>query len=181
MEKDRRSGQPYHIRPLESRSGSRPEKTVIDAKDTAATFSVSTRRGTTVCALPPKNRETINRYPVWAKTPIPNKNSTRPATLASSVVTATYNFIDQLISSLGITIATVCVSLIGYVNTTPQPTDTPTPAIKAMALFLYFGMPILGWICTLIAMRFFKLTKEEMVHVQKRIAEKKQAILESEA
>ena len=50
-----------------------------------------------------------------------------------------------------------------------------------MALFLYFGMPILGWICTLIAMRFFKLTKEEMVHVQKRIAEKKQAILESEA
>ena len=98
-----------------------------------------------------------------------------------AVVTATYNFIDQLISSLGITIATVCVSLIGYVNTTPQPTDAPTPAIKAMALFLYFGMPILGWICTLIAMRFFKLTKEEMVHVQKRIAEKKQAILESEA
>lgn len=98
-----------------------------------------------------------------------------------AVVTATYNFIDQLISSLGITIATVCVSLIGYVNTTPQPTDAPTPAIKAMALFLYFGMPILGWICTLIAMRFFKLTKEEMVHVQKRIAEKKQAILKSEA
>ena len=98
-----------------------------------------------------------------------------------AVVTATYNFIDQLISSLGITIATVCVSLIGYVNTTPQPTDAPTPAIKAMALFLYVGMPILGWICTLIAMRFFKLTKEEMVHVQKRIAEKKQAILESEA
>lgn len=98
-----------------------------------------------------------------------------------AVVTATYNFIDQLISSLGITIATVCVSLIGYVNTTPQPTDAPTPAIKAMALFLYFGMPFLGWICTLIAMRFFKLTKEEMVHVQKRIAEKKQAILESEA
>ena len=98
-----------------------------------------------------------------------------------AVVTATYNFIDQLISSLGITIATVCVSLIGYVNTTPQPTDAPTQAIKAMALFLYFGMPILGWVCTLIAMRFFKLTKEEMVHVQKRIAEKKQAILESEA
>ena len=98
-----------------------------------------------------------------------------------AVVTATYNFIDQLISSLGITIATVCVSLIGYVNTTPQPTDAPTPAIKAMALFLYFGMPILGWVCTLIAMRFFKLTKEEMVHVQKRIAEKKQTILESEA
>ncbi len=98
-----------------------------------------------------------------------------------AVVTATYNFIDQLISSLGITIATVCVSLIGYVNTAPQPTDAPTPAIKAMALFLYFGMPMIGWVCTLVAMRFFRLSREEMVNVQKRIAEKKQAILAAES
>ena len=33
MEKERRSGQPYHIRPLESLSGSRPEKTVTEASD----------------------------------------------------------------------------------------------------------------------------------------------------
>ena len=32
------------------------------------------------------------------------------------IVTATYNFIDQLISSLGVTIATLCVAAIGYVN-----------------------------------------------------------------
>ena len=96
------------------------------------------------------------------------------------IVTATYNFIDQLISSLGVTIATLCVAAIGYVNTVPQPTDAPTPAIKAMALFLYFGMPILGWVCTVIAMRFYKLSKQELVGVQKRIAEKKAEILAAE-
>ena len=96
------------------------------------------------------------------------------------IVTATYNFIDQLISSLGVTIATLCVAAIGYVNTVPQPTDAPTPAIKAMAMFLYFGMPILGWVCTVIAMRFYKLSKQELVGVQKRIAEKKAEILAAE-
>ncbi len=96
------------------------------------------------------------------------------------IVTATYNFIDQLVSSLGVTIATLCVAAIGYVNTVPQPTDAPTPAIKAMAMFLYFGMPILGWVCTVIAMRFYKLSKQELVGVQKRIAEKKAEILAAE-
>ena len=92
------------------------------------------------------------------------------------IVTATYNFIDQVISSFGITIATFCVSLIGYVHTTPQPTDAATPAIKAMTLFLTFGVPIIGYVISLIAMRFYKLTKKDMVDVQKRIAAKKQAL-----
>ena len=37
------------------------------------------------------------------------------------------------------------------------------------------GLPIIGWIITLVAMRSCPLTKEEMVNVQKRIAEKKAA------
>jgi Na+/melibiose symporter-like transporter len=45
-----------------------------------------------------------------------------------------------------------------------------------MTLFLRFGLAIIGWICTLIAMRFCKLDKNEMVNVQKRIAEKKAAL-----
>ena len=91
------------------------------------------------------------------------------------IVTATYNFVDQLVSSFGATIATVCVALIGYTTTMPQPTDAATPAIKVMSLALYFGLPILGWICTIVAMKGYTLTKEEMVNVQKRIAKKKDA------
>ena len=41
-------------------------------------------------------------------------------------------------------------------------------------------MPILGWVCTVIAMRFYKLSKQELVGVQKRIAEKKAEILAAE-
>lgn len=96
------------------------------------------------------------------------------------VVTATYNFIDQFITSLGTTIAAVGVSLIGYVNTAPQPTDAPTPEIKAMGLFLYFGVPLLGWLIGLFAMKFYALSREKMVEVQKDISEKK-AALEAEA
>jgi Na+/melibiose symporter-like transporter len=90
-----------------------------------------------------------------------------------AVVTATYNFIDQLVTSLGATIATFCVAALGYVNTAPQPGDPVTMGLKWMTMFLYFGLPILGWICTIIAMKGYHLDKAEMVNVQKRIADKK--------
>ena len=57
----------------------------------------------------------------------------------------------------------------------PQPTDPSTPAIFWMTMVLKFALPIIGWIITLVAMRSCPLTKEEMVTVQKRIAEKKAA------
>jgi hypothetical protein len=42
-----------------------------------------------------------------------------------------------------------------------------------MTMFLRYGLAILGWIVTLIAMRVCKLDKNEMVNVQKRIEDKK--------
>lgn len=98
-----------------------------------------------------------------------------------AVVTATYNFIDQPVTSLGATIATLSVALIGYTDSLPQPTDAPTAAIKVLTLCLYFGLPILGWICTLIAMKGYHLDREEMIQVQKRIAEKKAALSAEES
>ena len=61
MEKLSRSGQPYHKRPLDSRSGSRPENTVTEAREMVATFRVSTSSGAMAEASPPKNRVTRNR------------------------------------------------------------------------------------------------------------------------
>ena len=70
----------------------------------------------------------------------------------------------------------VCVLYVSlYTTTMPQPTDPSTPAIFWMTMALKFGLPIIGWIITLVAMRSCPLTKEEMVNVQKRIAEKKAA------
>ena len=92
------------------------------------------------------------------------------------MVSGTYSLIDKLITSLSAVIATGAVPLIGYVNTVPQPGDPATPGVFWVAMAVKFGMPIIGWIITIVAMKFCPLTKEEMVNVQKRIAEKKEAI-----
>lgn len=91
-----------------------------------------------------------------------------------AVVTGTYSLIDKLISSFGALMATGAVALVGYVHTVPQPTDAMTSGIFAVTLAVYFGLPIIGWIITLVAMRGCKLDKEEMIEVQKRIAGKKE-------
>lgn len=92
-----------------------------------------------------------------------------------AVVTGTYSLIDKLITSVASVIATGAVALLGYTTTMPQPTDELTTGIYWMALALKFGLPIIGWIITLIAMRDCPISKEGMVEVQKRIAEKKEA------
>ena len=92
-----------------------------------------------------------------------------------AVVSGTYSLVDKLITSFAAVIATGAVALLGYTTTMPQPTDPSTPAIFWMTMVLMFGLPIIGWIITLVAMRSCPLTKEEMVNVQKRIAEKKAA------
>lgn len=92
-----------------------------------------------------------------------------------AVVTGVYSLIDKTVSSVSALIATGAIALIGYKETMPQPTDELTAGIFWMTMALMFGFPVTGWIITLIAMRFCSLSKEEMVEVQKRIAEKKAA------
>lgn len=97
-----------------------------------------------------------------------------------AVVSGTYSLLDKLISSVGGLIATGACAVIGYVNTVPQPNDPMTIGVVAVTLSVVYGLPILGWIISLIAMKGCCLTKEEMVNVQKRIAEKKkEGILET--
>lgn len=88
-------------------------------------------------------------------------------------MTGVYSFVDKLVSSLGAMIATGSVAVIGYTAVMPQPTDERTPAIFIMTLILNYGLPILGWICTLVALKFSPLSKEKMVEVQQNIQEKK--------
>lgn len=90
-----------------------------------------------------------------------------------AVVTGTYSLVDKIVSSFSAAIATGCVALIGYTATMPQPGDPATDSVFWMTLFLRYGLAILGWIVTLIAMRMCRLNKEEMVNVQKRIEDKK--------
>lgn len=90
-----------------------------------------------------------------------------------AVITGTYSLIDKLISSLSALIATGAVAVIGYTNSMPQPNEPLTTPIFVVTMVVYYGLPLIGWLVTLIAMKNCKLTKEEMVEVQKRIETKK--------
>ena len=93
-----------------------------------------------------------------------------------AVISGVYSLIDKLVSSVSALIATGAVALIGYRETMPQPTDELTGGIFWMTLVLMYGFPLLGWVVTLIAMRACALDKEEMVEVQRRIADKKATV-----
>lgn len=94
-------------------------------------------------------------------------------------ITAAYNFVNQIISSFGITIATAGAALVGYVHTSPQPTDPATSAIKWVTLFMYFGLPMIGSLCGILAMKFYSLDKETMVDIEHtlEIRKKEQGLL----
>ena len=92
-----------------------------------------------------------------------------------ATITGTYSFVDKLISSFGATVASFAIALIGFTSTLPQPTDDPTPEIKFVALFLTFGLPILGRLCAIVAMKFNPITKESMIEAHRLIQERAEA------
>lgn len=96
-----------------------------------------------------------------------------------AVVSGTYSLIDKIISSLSALLATGAVALIGYTKSMPQPDEPLTTPIFVVTMIIYFGLPLIGWAITLIAMKNCKLTREEMVEVQKRIATKKAELKEN--
>ena len=96
-----------------------------------------------------------------------------------AMVSGTYSLIDKIISSLSALLATGAVALIGYTKSMPQPDEPLTTPIFVVTMIIYFGLPLIGWAITLIAMKNCKLTREEMVEVQKRIATKKAEIKEN--
>lgn len=104
----------------------------------------------------------------------------RSGNFMAGTVSATYNFINQIITSLGTTIATVCVAAIGYVTTSPQPTDAPTPEIKFMTIFLFCVVPMIGALVGLFAMKFYRLGADEMKGVQLTIQRKREKLHHAE-
>ena len=91
-----------------------------------------------------------------------------------AVVTGTYSLVDKIVSSFSAAIATGCVALIGYTTTMPQPGDPSTSGVFFMTMFLRYGLAVLGFLCTLWAMKSCNLDRKEMERVQKDIADRKE-------
>lgn len=92
---------------------------------------------------------------------------------APALMGTVFGFFDKIVSSFASTIVGWCCVLIGYADRFPTQEDPLTSGIFWAAMFLFIGMPIIGWIFSLIAMKFYPLDKEKMIEVQAKIADMK--------
>jgi len=89
-----------------------------------------------------------------------------------------FSFVDKVISSFGATIVGVLLAMIGFKNAFPE-VDTPlTTGLFWMGLFFMFGIPMLGWIASIIAMKFYELDDNKMAEIQEEIAGVKKILVE---
>lgn len=88
-------------------------------------------------------------------------------------VGAVYSLTEKVIASFGATIAAMAVAAIGYTTTMPQMGDKATWPIFWVTVLLTYGMPIIGWLCNIVAMRFYELDYDRMAQIQENIAEMK--------
>lgn len=86
-----------------------------------------------------------------------------------------FSFVDKMISSFATTIIAFAVAAIGFSTRMPDVTDAATPEIFWMTMFLFIGLPMLGWIASIIAMKFYPLDKAKMEEIQAHMQELKNA------
>ena len=91
-----------------------------------------------------------------------------------------FSFVDKLISSLASTIVAVSFSVIGFKSSLPTPETPYSSGIFWVTMFCFLGMPKLGWIANLVAMKFYPLNKEKMEEIQGEIAAIKEAAMKGE-
>ncbi len=82
-----------------------------------------------------------------------------------------FSFVDKMVSSLAGTLVSLMLAAIGF--TTAQPTqDTPySTGIFWVTMFCLIGAPMIGWICNIVSMHFYPLSKEFMAEIQEKVAE----------
>ena len=99
----------------------------------------------------------------------------RSGNYAPGIIGTLFSFVDKLVSSLAATVLGIAVTFVGL-TTLP---DTHTPYMEGMnvlTIVLFCVIPIIAWVCTLLAMRGYTLTGERMKEIQAVNACRKDAI-----
>lgn len=73
-----------------------------------------------------------------------------------------FSFVDKAVSAFGNTVAGFFLAGLGYVHTTPQAGDPYSFKLFIYVMAAFLGLPILGWIISLFAMRYYVLDDEKM-------------------
>lgn len=82
-----------------------------------------------------------------------------------------FSFVDKLISSLATTIVALLFAAIGFTTELPNQLTPYSNSIFWITLACFIGAPLIGWMCNIVAMKFYPLTKEKMEEVQIAIAD----------
>ncbi|MBC5714769.1 MFS transporter [Roseburia sp. BX1005] len=82
---------------------------------------------------------------------------------------ALFSFVDKVFAALGTAFVGVVMFIMGYNSRLPQVGDPMTAEIKWITLFLYCGIPVLGWVCSLISMRYYTLDKRKMYEITQEL------------
>jgi len=84
---------------------------------------------------------------------------------------ALFSFVDKIFAALGTAFVGLVMLLIGYNKTFPQIGDTLTPVLRYTTIFLFCGTPIIGWVSSLIALKFYRLDKKKMNEIAAALQE----------
>lgn len=95
------------------------------------------------------------------------------------MISALFSFVDKMVSSLTPFVVGALVALIGFGDEPPTVTDEMTTGIFWVSLLTIFGFPILGWIISILAMKFYPLSKERMAEIQEELNDAKNFILDA--
>lgn len=81
---------------------------------------------------------------------------------------ALFSFVEKVISALGTTFVGVLLAFAGFGDRLPQVSDPLTGEIKLLTFICYSLVPIIGWIISIWAMRYYELDRKKMNEIQKK-------------
>lgn len=81
-----------------------------------------------------------------------------------------FSFVDKLVSSLAATLVALFYSMAGFKDALPDTMTAYSDGIFWATVGCFVLLPIVGWLCNVVAMKFYPLTKEKMQEIQTEIA-----------
>lgn len=82
-----------------------------------------------------------------------------------------FSFVDKIISSLASSIVALMFAMVGFATEVPNDKTPWSAGLFWVVVIAFTIIPIIGWLCNLVAMKFYPLTKEKMEEIQTKIAE----------
>ena len=88
------------------------------------------------------------------------------------LTSSSLTFINKFTGAFGASLASLILGTMGFVANQDQ-----SAAVNSMIVFMRFGLPIIGYICSLISLRFYEITEEKLKEVNAELQERRAARL----